>query len=245
MKRLTAAAAGLACALFLAHPAKAEPSDYIFSPEVEKGEREIDSKAGLAHDRDGHSYWSASVGVEYGFTRWWAAEVTINFGRDLGQSSDVHSLEWENRFQLTHDDDADHVLGFLFELAKEKESDEGWEVRYGPLLQQSFGRLQANLNLLLERHLDAEEESHTEFAYQYQLRWRHGGGVDWGVQGFGELGRWDDWAPAKEQSHIAGPAVFARLGDDDDDPEVEAGLLLGLTNGSPRTTLRLQAMVPF
>jgi hypothetical protein len=234
-------------------PAAAEPSDYIFSPLVEKGEREIDSKAGIAEDRDGNSYWSASVGVEYGFTAWWAAEATINFGRDLGESTEIHSLEWENRFQLLGGDDDGYVVGALFELSREKEADEGWEIRYGPLLQRTFGSLQTNLNLLFERHLRSEEPSHTEFGYQYQLRWLRGGDLDFGIQGFGELGRWDDWEPHSEQSHIVGPAVFARLGspehggDDEDDeaPEIEVGLLFGLTDGSPQTTLRFQAMVPF
>lgn len=255
------AAPGLIAACLLApgvRVAQAEPADYIFSPVVEEGEREIDSKAGLAHDRDGRSAWSASIGLEYGFTAWWASEATINFGREVGGSNEIDGYEWENRFQLIGDADDDHVLGFLFEVERARRSSEGYELRYGPLLQGTWHGVQANLNLLIERRLHADDEAgdgddeasplegrHPVFAYQWQLRRPGESAWDVGLQGFGKLGRWDDWAPRSQQSHILGPTLFARLGDDDEDPQVEAGLLFGTGGAAPRRTLRLQAMIPF
>lgn len=242
LRPLTLAAALLA----LGCPtARADPADYIFSPVVEKGEREIDSKAGIARDRDGRSSWGGKLGVEYGFTSWWASEATLNFGREAGEGAEVHSLEWENRFQFTETGERPYEIGFLFEVEREQDRDEGYEMVYGPLLQRHWGALQANLNLLFERQLRAEARSRTEFGYQWQLRWHRDAGLDWGAQGFGALGRWDDWAGRSEQSHILGPAVFASLGDDEESPELEAGLLLGTGGAAPRATLRLQAMVPF
>jgi hypothetical protein len=248
----------------LAH-AEGDPAEYIFSPEVEKGEREIDSKAGIAWDRDGRSFWGGKLGVEYGFTSWWSSEATVNFGRELGESAELLSLEWENRFQLLKGEAHPYVIGALLEVEREHDRDDGYELRYGPLLQYAWGPLQANLNLLFERRLRAEgEQTPTEFVYQWQWRWRSGTPLDWGMQGFGALGRWDRWAPRSEQSHILGPALFARLGepvahrgvdddgDDDDEgggygelPEFEAGLLFGTGGEAPRVTLRLQAMIPF
>jgi hypothetical protein len=32
-----------------------------------------------------------------------------------------------------------------------------------------------------------------------------------GLQGFGELGAWDHWAPRDQQSHRAGPALFGTV----------------------------------
>ncbi len=226
--------------------AHADPADYIFSPVVEHGEREIDSKAGIAQDRHGRSFWGGKLGVEYGFTPWWSSEATVNFGRELGESTRVHSLEWENRFQFTDTGEQPYEIGLLIEVERERESSEGYELRYGPLLQANWGAVQGNLNLLFERRLHADEGgTPTEFGYQWQVRVHGDSAVDWGAQGFGHLGRWDHWAPRSQQSHILGPAVFARLGDDDEDPEVEAGLLFGTGGAAPRATLRLQAMVPF
>ncbi len=105
--------------------AHANPADYIFSPVVEQGEREIDSKAGIARDRDGRSFWGGKLGVEYGFTAWWAAEATVNFGREPGESTRVQSLEWENRFQLTESGRHPWEIGLLFEVERERESSDG------------------------------------------------------------------------------------------------------------------------
>lgn len=224
--------------------AQAGPADYIFSPVVEHGEREIDSKAGIARDRDGRSAWAGSVGLEYGLTSWWAAEGTVNFGRAVGHRTRVDSLEWENRFQLTTTGLRPYEIGLLLEVERAMRSGEGWELRYGPLLQARWGALQGNLNLLFERRLRAQTQEPTGFGYQWQLRLHGGGAIDWGAQGFGELGRWDRWAPRSAQSHILGPVLFARLGGEDD-AQVEAGVLLGTGGAAPEATLRLQAMIPF
>jgi hypothetical protein len=241
--RLTVVVCGLSAVLGVAH---ADPAEYIFSPVVEKGEREIDSKAGMARDRDGRSYWGGKLGVEYGFTSWWAAEATVNFGRELGEPTRLLSLEWENRFQLTETGKHAYEIGLLAEVERERESSDGYELRIGPLLQYRWGALQGNLNLLFERRLRADgPQTPTEFGYQWQLRRHSDARIDWGAQGFGSLGRWDKWAPRTEQSHILGSAVFMKLGDDDDDGEFEAGLLLGTGGEAPKLTLRLQAMIPF
>lgn len=223
--------------------AQGSPADYIFSPVVEDGEREIDSKAGIARERDGRSAWAGSVGIEHGLTAWWAAEATVNFGRARGGSARIESVEWENRFQFTETGRQPYEIGLLLEVERATRSAQGWELRYGPLLQARRGALQANLNLLFERRLRAPAQEPTEFTYQWQLRLHGGGALDWGAQGFGALGRWNRWAPVREQSHLLGPALFAELGNDD--AEVEAGLLLGTGGRAPDATVRLQAMIPF
>lgn len=233
-------AATLAVAAGATH---ARPSDYIFSPEVEEGEWEVDSKAGLAESRDGHSYWSASLGVEYGVNHFWSSEVTLNFGRALGASTEIDSLEWENRFQLLSTG-RHFILGALVEIERARERSEGWELRVGPLMQWQFGPRQFNLNLLFERSIDADESEPTGFGYQWQFRPNREASFDIGLQGFGEMGTWDHWAPKHRQSHILGPTIFLS-GDDDDDPSFEVGLLFGTGGEAPKHTLRFQAMVPF
>lgn len=226
-------------------PARAgSPAQYIFSPEVEQGEWEIDSKAGISRDRAGRSRWAGSLGVEYGLTRWWGSEVTLNFGREPGGNTRIDGLEWENRFQLWSAADGRSVVGWLFEAERARERDEGVELRYGPLLQRRFGAWQANLNLLLERRVRSDDPEPTTFHYQWQWRRPRASGWDLGLQGFGDLGRWDRWAPRREQSHILGPVLFGRFGDDES-PAYEIGWLFGTGGAAPRHTLRLQAMVPF
>jgi hypothetical protein len=70
--------------------------------------------------------------------------------------------------------------------------------------------------------------------------------LEYGLQGFGGVGPLAHWSSKDDQSHTLGPAVFGRLRSGPRDfIKHNAGLLFGATNGSPRTTLRLQTEYEF
>ena len=75
----TARAAALAALAFpslcLPLQAAAEPSDYVSTPIVEKGEREIDFKAGSARWRDGTRENMSSLGLGWGASERWFTEL--------------------------------------------------------------------------------------------------------------------------------------------------------------------------
>jgi hypothetical protein len=50
-----------------------------------------------------------------------------------------------------------------------------------------------------------------EMGYQLQSRYDFSGDFGVGVQAFGDLGKWNHWAPHSEQEHVAGPAIFGRV----------------------------------
>lgn len=246
MRRLLAI---LALLLFsVAVRAQGEPEAYVFSPVVEQGELEIDSKAGIARDRDGRSYWGASVGLSYGVTSWWAAEFTAKWRRDVGEHAGYDAWEWENRFQLL--ESGPYVLGFLAELERPDDSSEGWEFNYGPLFQAepTLGGvpLRINFNTLFQRRWQADEPAPITLQLQWQLRTLHGeDAIDVGLQGFDHLGPWDDWAPKSRQSHVLGPALFGTLELGGSDIRWEIAALFGTGGGAPKTTLRTQAEIEF
>lgn len=55
--------------------AHAGPADYVYTPTVEYGEKEIDFKAGTARNADNPRETAASIGFGYGATEWWFTEV--------------------------------------------------------------------------------------------------------------------------------------------------------------------------
>jgi hypothetical protein len=138
-------------------------------------------------------------------------------------------------------------IGLLFEIERPKDRSEGYEVRWGPLLQTDLTpELQANLNLLFEKPIRSSEGGKAELGYQWQLKYRWNPSFEFGLQGFGDVGPWNDWEPRSEQPHVAGPAIFGRVKVGDRQAiKYNAGLLFGLTHGSPRNTLRLQAEYEF
>lgn len=138
-------------------------------------------------------------------------------------------------------------VGFLLEIERPKDRSEGYEYRWGPLLQTDITpNVQANLNLLFEKRIRASEPSKTELGYQWQVKYRWRPSFEFGVQGFGDVGPWNDWEPRSEQPHVAGPAIFGRIGLGARQAiRYNAGLLFGLNDGAPRNTLRLQAEYEF
>jgi hypothetical protein len=125
-----------------------------------------------------------------------------------------------------------------------------WEVRAGPLFQSTFGKLQLNGNVIFERAFGGADEDSvaqvTNIGYQWQARHRAGGQLDLGVQGFGEMGKWDQWSKTAEQSHRMGPAVFGKLMLGEHDAiKYNAAWLVGMTDAAPDSTLRMQIEYEF
>lgn len=259
-------------ALAAGAPAWADPTASVFRPEVEAGVREFELRLGSAHPRHAPREAAASFSLEWGVNRWWSTELGLEVEREGGGPTRLASYEWENRLQLTQSPDAPWQFGLLLEVERERGSggggpadaggDEaegrgaGWSLRYGPLLQREWGARRLNLNLLFERRFEDGPQARTQLGYQWQFRPRHDARLDLGLQGLGELGRWDRWAPRAQQSHALGPVLFLRLGDGpgdaDDDADAQddgstlaIGCLFGTGGAAARQTWRLQASLPF
>lgn len=240
-------AAGLAlCALCASPLAHAGPADYVYTPTVEQGEREIDFKLGGANKSATPQEFGASIGFGYGATSWWFSEVYLKYKQELNENTKFDAVEWENKFQLTETGQYAADLGFLLEIERPRDHDEGWEVKAGPLLQTEVGKLQFNLNLLFQRSYLAASPSPTKFLYQWQAKYRATPTFEYGLQGFADMGAWDNWAKQDEQEHLIGPAIFGKV------PlgqrhaiKYNAAFLFGFTKASADNTLRMQVEYEF
>jgi hypothetical protein len=247
----TAIRAGALAALALSAlgataPAVAGPSDYVITPRVEEGERELDFKAGTAKLRDGTRESQYSLGFGLGVNSWWFTEVYAIWHKEPGEHHSFDAWEWENRFQLTEPGQYFADLGLLVEIERPRERAEGYELRIGPLLQRDFGPVQANANVLLERHFHSDEPEATELGYQWQLKYRWRPDLEFGAQGFGDVGKWNDWSPVREQEHIAGPALFGKLGLGGRQVlKYNAALLFKLSSAAADRTFRAQLEYEF
>ena len=86
-----------------------------------------------------------------------------------------------------------------------------------------------------------DDESGTVLGYQWQLLYRQSHSLYYGVQGMGEVGKWNDWAPRDDQEHKLGPAIFGRLKTAGGQRlNYDVGLLFGVTDGTPDYTLRFK-----
>ena len=236
----------LLASLMQAPPLRAAPSDYVFLPSVSYGERELDFKAGSARNPDEPRQSAGSLGFGYGVTQRWFTEIYGKYDRQQGEGLRFDAFEWENKFQVTEAGEYPVDLGFIVELERPQDRSEGYEMRFGPLFQTEFARLQLNLNLLVERHFQAVRQPNTEFGYQWQAKYRWQPRLEYGLQGFGEVAKWNRWGSADTQTHRLGPAVFGKVAMGDREAiRYNAAWLFGVSAGAPGHTFRLQVEYEF
>lgn len=228
--------------------AAASPADYVYMPTVEYGEREIDFKYGNAKEGDGTRSMTTSLGFGYGATEYWFTEIYAK--REIEDGGGLTIAEWENKFQLTETGKYPVEIGLITEIeAPLSDGHAPYEFKLGPLFQTEFGKLQLNGNLLFERKFGPEEEDEqhdTEMGYQWQVKYRWKKTFEFGAQGFGDMGKWNDWEPSDQQSHKLGPAVFGKISLGQRQAiKYNAAWLFGTTNASPDNNFRMQVEYEF
>lgn len=233
---------------FLSNSAFAGAADYVLSPIVNQGERELDIKLGAASPVAGASAQASSIGLGYGVTERWFSEGYLKKERLGAQEATL--AEWENRFQLTETGKYPLDMGLLSELEAPLSGRAPWSIRLGALFQRESGKLQLNGNLLFEKAFGMADENGvpfaTNFGYQWQMKYRWRPALEFGLQGMGELGKWDNWANQAGQNHRAGPALFGKL------PlgqhralKYNVACLFGVSAAAPSQTLRTQIEYEF
>ena len=225
----------------------ASPADYVYTPTVEYGEKEIDFKYGSATQKDGTLLEAASIGYGFSATETWFTEFYLK--QERGGSQVANIGEWENKFQLTETGKYPLDLGFITEVEAPLNGQSPWELKVGPLLQTEFGKLQLNGNVLFEHPFGKDEKGTTygtNLLYQWQAKYRWKQIFEYGLQGLGEVGKWDHWDSQSDQVHRIGPAAFGKLALGNSQAiRYNAAWLFGASTAAPNHTFRMQVEYEF
>ena len=228
----------------------ADPADYVKVPSVEYGERELESKYGTSKLPVGEGRISAGTfGLGYGVNPFWFTEAYVKFQQVPNGRTRFDAMEWENKFLLTETGKYPVDLGLFIELEVPRDRNEGYEFRFGPLLQTDFGRVQVNANLFLKRQVRVgvgSDSQVTEFHYQMQVKYRLMRAFEFGVQAFGELGKWNHLDSRDKQNHRMGPAIFGKIPlGGKEAVRYDLAWLTGASQAAPDSTIRLQVEYEF
>lgn len=224
----------------------AGPAAYVQVPAVEYGERELDLKTGSERGPDGAKKDQTTLGLGFGLTPYWFTELYAKYERANGSGYKLEALEWENKFQLTETGKYPVDIGLLVELEVPRERGEAYEFKIGPLFQTEFGRVQLNGNVFFERNFHDGNPHDTEMLYQWQAKYRQQPTFEFGLQGFGEVGKWDHWNPSSQREHRFGPAIFGKFRAGEHQAiKYNAAYLFAATDATPDRTFRLQAEYEF
>jgi hypothetical protein len=237
--RALSAAGALAAAFFLQAPdAQADPADKVYLPTVVRGEVEAELRGGYQrwrdHDDDRERQFVADVG--YAFTSWWKSELAVGVTRtELAFEEQIDVRLRGAEFLLEHRSDRCDVALFRM-IAREL----GKQSQVGPVLS-GLGQRKNIFPLDFVEARRGPGKPHpqpgAEIDYAWQVKWRGNPGFEPGVQGFGTLGRTNEFGHDTE--HKIGPAFFSQavLGARNK-IKFDAAVLFGLNRNSPDTTVR-------
>ena len=236
----------LASALSLvAAVAMADPGYYVVTPYDNEGIRTVDFRYWTVKPHGSTEVSWPEIGFGYGVTSRWTTELFMSYVGSSEMAMRPSSLNWQNEFLLTQGE-LPFDLAMHLQLISDQGQTGGNAIEFGPVLQTDIGRTQLNANLFLERGYGTGMPSPTQLKYQWQLRHRWLPQLHFGLQGFGELGRWDDWASSATQSHRAGPALFTTLRLADHEAiKVQAAYLVGKTYGRSGHMFTMRANFEF
>ena len=210
LKRLASfirpAALWLLC--WAAAPAQADPGYYMVSVYEDEGATHLDYRYWAIRRPNAPELVWPEIGIGYGVTKRWYTELFMSYiGPSHGQSQ-PSTLNWQNDYLLTQGQyNWDVAIHSNLISGQTDQNDNALEI--GPVLQTDVGRVQINTNLIFEQALGSDTGRPPQLKYQWQAKYRWNAAWHTGLQGFGELGDWNQWS--RRQSHRWGPVVAGSL----------------------------------
>jgi hypothetical protein len=198
MKRILVLAS---LALLVQQQAAAGTGYYLVTTYPNEGQRTVDFKYWNAKPSGRPPRSSPELGFGYNVNSRWFTELTAQWFQRSPDANHLAAIEWQNDLLLTQGE-YPFDLAFHTNVERAQDGSGALGVEFGPVLQTEIGRTQLNLNVFFERDYRVEVSEPMQVKYRWIEK------LQFGAQGFGEMGAWNHWLPRAQQSHRAGPALF-------------------------------------
>ncbi len=213
--------------------------DQVYSPIVEKGEWEFESRLLFSHDRDPaiNGAQNHIFEIGYGLTHRWASSFLLEVERSSGEKARATHFAWENIVQLTPQGKYWLDVGAYIELEKGLNGDAN-EIETKLLLEKQIGHMIVTANPIFKKNISGKDELGVKFGYSWRTQYRLSRKFGFGLEGYGQLGEIRQFLPASEQYHTIGPAILGRLPFSKGHLKYDLAYLRGLTASTPASSFQ-------
>jgi hypothetical protein len=225
----------------LVNPAFAEYK--IRSPLVESGEIAIEHVGSISTDSNPAKSNEKSdvVELEVGVTDFWTAEIEGEWGRDAGQGNTMKFLSKTlgSKFQPFQQGELWLDVGLWTEYGFGTTTGGPDSLKFGPLLQKSFGDFTVTGNYYFDREVGHNAAAGMNMSYGAQFKYDWMKWLEPAVEVYGELGTIEHAPVPKDQKTLIGPVLtgkvsFGAMGE----LKYEVGYLAGITTETPANTVK-------
>jgi hypothetical protein len=257
---------GIACFLLALEAKPASAQFYVRSPDVDKGETELEEHGAIfaGPGEDERLRQSHEVEAKYGFSDRWEGIVEGFFDQEIGDSLEARQFELGGQYEIIEREGDGVGLGFraIYEFALQDHSPD--EIQFGPLAKWVMGRNSATINTFFVGQVGDEAEIDSlEFQLNWQLKRELTERLALGVEGFSEIEDLVHAGSFDDQQHRMGPVVYLELGNHEGEkdtldtgraeergprgPEwtLAAGALFGLSEATSDVTFKFDIEAEF
>ncbi|MCB0352546.1 MAG: hypothetical protein KDD64_03450 [Bdellovibrionales bacterium] len=190
--------------------------DKIYSPIVEEGEIELETRGTYSFDGDDSKdgEYKQLFGLGYGFTDRFAAEIygEIEDPADEDEGLEFEAVLGEVRYQLFEQGEYWLDAGLYLEYEYGTES-EKHELEGKILLEKATSEFTHTANLVLEREVFGGGGEEWEGAVLWHSLYRLNESFEPGIEIQSQLGELDDMGSFDEQEHYIGPVIHGKAFD--------------------------------
>jgi hypothetical protein len=232
--------------------AAANAQFYVRSPDVEKGETEVEEHGAVYAGPGGEERLRQSHEVEFkhGFTDRFEVIIEGFFRQEIGEEFEARQFEAGGQYEIIEREGDGFGLSFrtIYEVALQGQPD---EILFGPLARVVRGRNSSTINTFFVGQVGEEAEIDSlELQVNWQLKHELGEKFALGLEGFSEIEDLSHPGSFADQEHRLGPVAYFKLGEYDEKahgPEwkLAAGTLFGISEATSDVTFKFDIEAEF
>jgi hypothetical protein len=220
---------------------RAEPglSEQVYGAVVDEGRKELELRYGRLNGGAGAGESALVAEASYGVNDWWYSAVLAQFESAPGDDLELADIGWENLLELTGTKDDALRTAVYAEIKVSTRDNEPGELEFKGIAEYRAAPWNFRFNLIFEREFGENASDETEFGYAARAVRYVDQHVALGVEGFGDLGTFDDVGHQVPQ--YWGPMIFGEVPLERGELELQAGFLFGFGANEADNQLRLTA----
>lgn len=200
----------------------------VYSPYVEKGIMEIESKNRFDFDdrSSDDNFRQHKLAVEYGFTSQWKVALYGELEKENNSGYKYTATEIENIFQLTEVGEYWADVGALVAYEFKHQDGDADKIEAFLLLTKNFNKFTSTVNLGFEKEVGSNADANPEGEIKWMAKYNYTPMFNPGVEYYGEFGEITHTGDYDSQKHRLGPVIYGKLGHG---VKYETGVLFGIS----------------